>query len=70
MTTYRRELKYWTVVRSVDERGELRETTCCCAAPGSWRSSCAKASGNKMPCRCACHLAAPKVLPPGREGQG
>jgi hypothetical protein len=52
--TKRRRLEYWTEVKRV-ENGEVAQTTCCCAAPGSTRKGCAIVAGNKSPCRCACH---------------
>ena len=36
-------------------QGEVKQTLCCCAAPGHSRKECATAQGNKTPCRCDCH---------------
>lgn len=44
---------HWEIKRVID--GEVLETICCCAAPGSTRKGCAVVAGNKTPCRCACH---------------
>jgi hypothetical protein len=45
---------YWTrVTRMV--RGQVVQTTCCCPAPAMGRRDCMSKSGNKTPCRCACH---------------
>jgi len=50
---------YWTRVQKVviDKNGDpqVKDTTCCCAAAGGLRRVCARAAGNKTPCRCACH---------------
>ena len=59
MATRTKVLEYWTrVTRAViDDDGQpyLLVTTCCCEAPGGLRRVCARATGNKTPCRCACH---------------
>lgn len=52
--TRRRWLEYWTEVKRV-VGGEVVQTTCCCAEPGSHRRACSDAAGNKTPCRCQCH---------------
>lgn len=52
--TKRKRYEFWTEVKRVVS-GEVKQTTCCCAAPGSTRKGCAIVAGNKTPCRCACH---------------
>ncbi len=34
---------------------QLKQTCCCCKAPGESRKDCMIASCNKTPCRCYCH---------------
>lgn len=53
MTT-RKILKHWTEVKRI-VKGEVKQTACCCAAPGMSRKGCATVAGNKTPCRCYCH---------------
>ena len=57
-----RDGEYWTKVKRLvhvdnDQFGELvvKETSCCCKAPGESRRECMTAAGNKTPCRCHCH---------------
>ena len=49
----------WTRVQRViidpDGNPQVKDTTCCCGAPGGMRRLCARAMGNKTPCRCHCH---------------
>lgn len=52
--TRRKWLEYWTEVKQV-VNGEVKQTICCCEAPGASRKGCAIVSGNKTPCRCDCH---------------
>jgi hypothetical protein len=33
----------------------VKQTCCCCEAPGGSRKGCAMVAGNKAPCRCDCH---------------
>lgn len=54
MTTRRKILDHWTETKRIVD-GEVKQTTCCCASPGSKAKECASASGNKTPCRCDCH---------------
>lgn len=54
MTTRRKVLEHWTEVKRI-VNGEVKSTTCCCAAPGSTRKGCSIVAGNKTPCRCFCH---------------
>lgn len=54
MTTWRKVRTYWTETKRVIN-GRVKQTTCCCAAPGSTRSGCRIVQGNKTPCRCFCH---------------
>ncbi len=54
MVTRRKVRDYWTEVKRI-VRGEVKQTTCCCAAPGAKPKECAVVSGNKTPCRCDCH---------------
>jgi hypothetical protein len=54
MVTRRKRLEYWTEVKRVVD-GQVKVTTCCCAAPGATRKGCATAAGNKSPCGCFCH---------------
>lgn len=54
MTTLRKRNEFYTEVKRVIN-GEVVQTTCCCAAPGSTRKGCAVVAGNKSPCGCACH---------------
>ena len=54
MTTRRKVLSYWTEVKRI-VGGEVKQTTCCCAAPGVTAKGCAIVSGNKTRCRCDCH---------------
>ena len=52
--TRRKYKEYWTEVkRVVNLAGEpfVKQTTCCCGDPGGKRKDCAKAMGNKTPCR-------------------
>lgn len=56
--TKRKHLEYWTEVKQIVViAGEpvVKQTTCCCAAPGSTRKGCSIVAGNKTPCRCFCH---------------
>ena len=60
MASVRRNvLGYWTRVErvTIDAKGEpqVQSTTCCCKAAGGMRRICARVTGNKTPCRCACH---------------
>lgn len=52
--TKRKRHECWTEVKRV-VRGEVKVTTCCCAAPGETRKGCSIVAGNKTPCRCYCH---------------
>jgi hypothetical protein len=52
--TKRQRNEFYTEVKRV-VNGEVKQTTCCCAAPGSTCKGCAIVAGNKSPCRCACH---------------
>lgn len=52
--TRRKVRGYWTEVKRIVD-GEVKQTVCCCDAPGHTRKECAVASGNKTPCRCYCH---------------
>jgi hypothetical protein len=55
MATRRKISGFWTEVhRSVSE-DEVKVTVCCCFSPGDTSRRCAKAAGNKAPCRCDCH---------------
>lgn len=42
------------VKRIVD--GEVKQTLCCCAAPGRTAVDCAIQSHSKSRCRCQCHV--------------
>jgi hypothetical protein len=60
MATRRKVRDYWTEVKRVvirDGAPEVKQTTCCCEAPGALAKECMIASGNKTPCRCDCHRA-------------
>lgn len=60
MTTRRKHLDHWTEVKRVvmvDGLPHVKQTTCCCAAPGGTPKGCAIVQGNKTPCRCHCHRA-------------
>lgn len=48
---------YTEVKRIVVREGEpeVKQTSCCCKAPGDTRKECANVTGNKTPCRCDCH---------------
>jgi hypothetical protein len=52
--TFRKVLGYWTEVKRI-VRGEVKQTVCCCEAPGVAPKQCALVTGNKTPCRCDCH---------------
>ena len=52
--TIRKRGEFYTEVKRVS-RGAIRQTTCCCAAPGLTPLGCKIAAGLKNPCRCACH---------------
>ena len=54
MTTRRKILTCWTETKRIVS-GEVKQTCCCCAAPGAKPKECAKLAGNKTPCRCDCH---------------
>lgn len=54
MVTRRKRYEYWTEVKRVID-GEVKVTTCCCAAPGATAKECSVAAGNKTRCRCFCH---------------
>lgn len=54
MSTRRKVRDYWTETKRI-VNGEVKQTICCCAAPGFHARECATASGNKTPCRCDCH---------------
>lgn len=54
MTTWRKSGEHWTEVKRI-VNGEVKQTTCCCEAPGMTAKDCMKATGNKTPCRCDCH---------------
>lgn len=62
MTTRRKILTHWTETKRI-VNGEVKQTTCCCAAPGAKAKECSRVAGNKTPCRCDCHRgkAAPKA---------
>lgn len=56
--TKRKYKKYWTEVKrvvEVDGEPVVKQTTCCCAAPGETPKGCSVVAGNKTPCRCHCH---------------
>lgn len=59
MVTRRKHLEYWTEVKRVvvgaDGEPRVKQTTCCCAAPGATPKGCAIVNGTKTPCRCDCH---------------
>lgn len=46
---------HYTEVKRV-VAGEVRQTTCCCAAAGETPRACATVAGNKTPCACFCHV--------------
>jgi hypothetical protein len=54
VTTWRKILDCWTEAKFV-VRGEVKQTTCCCADPGGTSKTCRLWSGNKTNCRCNCH---------------
>lgn len=66
MATFRNVLTYWTEVKRVVD-GEVVQSTCCCADPGVSRRGCAVKSGNKTPCRCACHAGVKRADSVGDE---
>jgi hypothetical protein len=53
--TKRKIGEFWTEVKRII-RGEVRQSTCCCAAPGATPKGCAIAGRLTTRCRCACHL--------------
>ena len=59
MPTKRASGEYWTEVKRVvtgdDGKPVVKQTVCCCAAPGETRKGCSVVAGNKTPCRCWCH---------------
>jgi hypothetical protein len=52
--TRRKILELWTEVKRI-VNGEVKQTCCCCAAPGAKPKECSMVAGNKTPCRCDCH---------------
>ena len=58
-STKTRVHEFWVRTQKIvmDREGQpqVKDTTCCCKAPGALRRVCARAQGNKTPCRCACH---------------
>jgi hypothetical protein len=52
--TRRKWMEFWTEVKRI-VNGEVKQTTCCCAAAGYSPKDCARVQGNKTPCRCNCH---------------
>jgi hypothetical protein len=58
MVTRRKVHDYWTEVKRI-VGGEVKQTSCCCAAPGATRKGCSVVAGNKTPCRCYCHKTTP-----------
>lgn len=54
MTTRRKHLDFWTETKRI-VAGDVKQTTCCCDAPGATRKGCAVVSGKTTPCRCDCH---------------
>lgn len=58
MTKRQRGEHYTEVKRVVG--GAVTQTTCCCAAAGATPRGCAAVSGNRTPCRCACHPRRPR----------
>lgn len=58
MTTTRKLNEFYTETKRI-VAGEVKQVTCCCAAPGATAKGCAIVSGNKTPCRCDCHRKRP-----------
>jgi hypothetical protein len=51
----------FTEVKRIVE-GEVKVTTCCCAAPGDHPKVCAAAAKHQKPCRCDCHQPQPRAV--------
>ena len=54
MSTLRKRGEFHVEVKRI-VRGQVKQTTCCCAAPGATAKGCSIVAGNKAPCRCDCH---------------
>jgi hypothetical protein len=66
VTTRRKVRQYWIETKRIVQ-GEVKQTLCCCAAPGARPKECALTSGNKTPCRCDCHRGKTGPAVPERE---
>ena len=58
MVTRRNHLGHWTESKRVVVVGGepvVKQVTCACALAAAPAKDCAKAAGNKTPCRCFCH---------------
>lgn len=58
MVTRRRHLQFWTETKrvvEVDGVAIVKQTTCCCKAPGASARDCMLKAGHKTRCRCFCH---------------
>lgn len=65
MAKRERVFDYCTAVERIGGAQDGKVTTCCCDAPGARSDECQFVSGNKTPCRCACHIPQPY---PKRDG--
>lgn len=54
MPSRRKILEYWTEVKRVVD-GQVKQTCCCCKAPGATAKECMIAAGHKSRCACFCH---------------
>lgn len=52
--TRRKRDEFWTETKRI-VNGEVKQTVCCCKAPGEHPRLCAAAAGVKTPCHCDCH---------------
>ncbi len=55
----RNVLHHWTEVQRIGGAQDGKTTTCACTAAGCRSDECSMLSGNRSPCRCACHVPQP-----------
>jgi hypothetical protein len=66
MPSWRVVNEIYTETKRVVE-GEVVQTVCCCSWPGAARRDCAAVSGNRSPCRCACHAGVLRTVAPAKK---
>lgn len=68
MNKRKRVLEFWTEVERIGGAQDGKRSLCCCTAAGARGDECALLSGNRTPCRCACHYPTPYPKSKGLPG--